>query len=103
MSVTVTALSNISHDGQDYVKGDSIDVTKDQAAALVEAGVATKSRAEAAQEAKVVEQPPVGDGLDDLGFKVLKDRAIAEGFDITELKSKDALRGAIRAKAAQEA
>jgi len=42
--VSIKALSNISHDGQDYAAGDSLEVTNAQAAVLIEGGVASKGR-----------------------------------------------------------
>lgn len=102
---TVTALSNILHDGEEYKKGESIDVTKEQAEALLEAGVAKNGRVTV--DAQVIEdtteeEVDEGDGLDGLGFDALKDRAIADGIDVADLRSKDALRAAIRAKASDQ-
>lgn len=100
MSIQVKALSTILHDGKEYSEGDTLELTQEQADALIGAHVATSGRAEKAQEGEVVKTQPAGDGLDELGFQVLKDRAVEAGIDVTELKSKDALREALRAKAA---
>lgn len=104
---TVTALSNINHDGDDYAKGDTIEVSAEQAKALIESGAAKKGRvtvdAEVIEDEVVVEDEVVNDdGLDGLGFDALKERAIADGIDVADLRSKDALREAIRAKAVDQ-
>lgn len=41
---TITALSTIEHDGHEYLAGETIEVTADQASALIEAGVARKGK-----------------------------------------------------------
>lgn len=98
--ISVQALSNISHDGEEYKAGQTLEVTAEQAEALIEAGAASKGRQ--AKEGEVIEDQDdvVTDGLDKLGFKDLQELATTEGVDIAELKSKDALREAIRAKRA---
>lgn len=46
----LTAIENVKHDGQELAAGDTFDVkTEDQAEALVEAGVAVRSKAAAAK------------------------------------------------------
>lgn len=88
----VQAKSTILHNGTEYLAGETFEVTDEQAPGLFEAEVVVAARD--AVEAEVVE----GDGLDDKKFDELKEIATAEGIDIADLKSKDALREAIRAK-----
>lgn len=81
---TVKALSNIEHNGKLYEQGDKIEVTAEQAEALVEAGVVETGRAATAQEGEVVEKPKTKAQLIDeakaegLELNVTTDNTVAE-------------------------
>ncbi|TFB85844.1 hypothetical protein E3O44_12645 [Cryobacterium algoricola] len=88
--VAITALSAILHDGETYAEGDSLEVTADEAAALVEAQVASTGRQ--AQEAEVVApKPPT--------IKEKIEAAEAEGLtlDVTGLRTHAEIDAAIEA------
>lgn len=53
----ITALSNIKHDGKDYVAGDTLDVNKSDAEYLVKLGAAEAGGKPAKDSAKKAAEP----------------------------------------------
>ena len=60
----ITALSNIKHDGKDYVAGDTLDVNKSDAEYLVKLGAAEAGGKPAKDSAKKAAEPEAPEALE---------------------------------------